>query len=73
MVEPSPWPFVVLRSPSLIMAIGGIFWMHHWTPWVFFIGLAGVLATMALWWVDVTKEANQATILRWSPSACAMA
>lgn len=57
MVEPSPWPFVGSVS-VLIMAIGGIFWMHHWTPWVFFIGLAGVLYTMYAWWSDVIKEST---------------
>jgi cytochrome c oxidase subunit 3 len=57
MVEPSPWPFVMSVS-VLIMAMGGIFWMHHWTPFVFFIGLAGVLYTMYAWWSDVVKEAN---------------
>ena len=57
MVEPSPWPFVMSVS-VLIMAMGGIFWMHEWTPWVFLIGLAGVLYTMYAWWSDVVKEAN---------------
>jgi len=57
MVEPSPWPFVGSVS-VLILALGGIFWMHHWTPWVFFIGLVGVLYTMYAWWSDVIKEAN---------------
>ncbi len=57
MVEPSPWPFVGSVA-TLIMAMGGVFWMHHWTPWVFFIGLAGVLYTFYAWWSDVIKEAN---------------
>ena len=59
MVEPSPWPFVGSVA-TLIMAIGGVFWMHHWTPWVFFIGLAGVLYTMFAWWSDVIKESTGA-------------
>ena len=58
MVEPSPWPFV-MSAAVLIMAMGAIFWMHEWTPFVFFIGLAGVLYTMYAWWSDVIKEANQ--------------
>jgi cytochrome c oxidase subunit 3 len=58
MVEPSPWPFVGSVA-VLIMAMGGIFWMHHWTPWVFFIGLIGVLYTMFAWWSDVVKEASE--------------
>jgi cytochrome c oxidase subunit 3 len=57
MVEPSPWPFV-MSAAVLIMAMGAIFWMHQWTPWVFFIGLVGVLYTMYAWWSDVVKEAN---------------
>ncbi|MGV8853762.1 MAG: cytochrome c oxidase subunit 3 [Devosia sp.] len=57
MVEPSPWPFVGSVS-VFILALGGIFWMHHWTPWVFFVGLVGVLYTMYAWWSDVIKEAN---------------
>ena len=57
MVEPSPWPFDCSVA-TLIMAIGGVFWMHHWTPWVFFIGLAGVLYTKFAWWSDVIKEST---------------
>ncbi|WEK03081.1 MAG: cytochrome c oxidase subunit 3 [Candidatus Devosia phytovorans] len=57
MVPPSPWPFV-MSVAVLIMAMGGIFWMHHWTPWVFFIGLVGVLYVMYAWWSDVIREAN---------------
>jgi len=57
MVEPSPWPFVGSVA-VLVMAVGAIFWMHQWTPWVFFIGLAGVLYTMFAWWSDVVREAN---------------
>jgi cytochrome c oxidase subunit 3 len=30
--------------------------MHDWTPWLFFIGLAGVLYTFFAWWSDVVKE-----------------
>jgi len=57
MVDPSPWPVVGAVS-VFTLALGGIFWMHHWTPWVFFIGLAGVFYTMYAWWSDVIKEAN---------------
>ncbi|WP_240232431.1 cytochrome c oxidase subunit 3 [Devosia lacusdianchii] len=58
MVEPSPWPFV-MSAAVLIMAMGAIFWMHDWTSFVFFIGLAGVLYTMYAWWSDVIKESNE--------------
>jgi cytochrome c oxidase subunit 3 len=57
MVEPSPWP-ALMSLAVLIMAMGAIFWMQDWTPFVFFIGLAGVLYTMYAWWSDVVKEAN---------------
>ncbi|MCF4097799.1 cytochrome c oxidase subunit 3 [Maritalea mediterranea] len=57
LVDPSPWPFIGSVS-ALIMAIGGIAWMQDWTPYVFFIGLAGVLYTMYGWWRDVIKESH---------------
>ncbi|KKC41253.1 cytochrome B562 [Devosia epidermidihirudinis] len=57
MVEPSPWPFV-MSAAVFVFALGIIFWMHQWTPFVFFIGLVGVLYTMYAWWSDVIKEAN---------------
>ena len=57
MVEPSPWPFVISVS-VFVMMIGAIAWMQDWTPWLFFIGLAGVLYTFYAWWADVVKEAN---------------
>ncbi|MBK1794534.1 cytochrome c oxidase subunit 3 [Devosia sp. WQ 349] len=57
MVEPSPWPFV-MSAAIFIMAVGAIFWMQNWTPWVFAIGTAGVLYTMYAWWSDVVKEAE---------------
>jgi cytochrome c oxidase subunit 3 len=64
LVNPSPWPLMGSASAT-VMALGGITWMKglfglpaH-TSWLFFLGLFGVLATMALWWTDVVKEANQ--------------
>lgn len=60
LVEPSMWPFIGAIS-AFTMAIGGILYMHQvepFTPWVFFLGLAGVLYTMFGWWSDVVKEAN---------------
>lgn len=57
LVDPSPWPFIGSWS-AFIMAVGGIMWMQDYTPWVFFIGLVGVLYTMFVWWADVVKEAN---------------
>jgi cytochrome c oxidase subunit 3 len=57
LVNPSPWPFVGSVS-AFVLAIGGIAWMQDWTPWVFFVGLAGVLYTMYAWWSDVIKESQ---------------
>jgi cytochrome c oxidase subunit 3 len=64
LVNPSPWPLTAAASAT-VMALGGITWMKglfgmpHGTSWLFFAGLFGVLATAALWWVDVVKEANE--------------
>jgi cytochrome c oxidase subunit 3 len=64
LVDPSPWP-VVGSMAAFVMMIGAVLWMHKGyagfgplggQPWVFFIGLAGVLYTMAGWWRDVIKE-----------------
>jgi cytochrome c oxidase subunit III len=57
LVNPSPWPIVGSIS-AFIMAIGGILLMRHVTPFVFVIGIVGVLYTMYAWWSDVIKEAN---------------
>lgn len=65
LVNPSPWPLVGSVS-AFVMAIGAIVWMQTRNgglfgltgPWMFLIGLAGVLYTMASWWKDVIAEAN---------------
>ena len=62
LVDPSPWPIVGSVS-AFIMAVGAITWMHHMfspavPPIIFFIGVAGVLYTMASWWADVIREAQ---------------
>ena len=70
-IDPSPWPFIGSIG-ALVMAFGGVGWMQYLkgnefpvfglnfaTPWVFFIGLAIVLYTMAGWWSDTIKEAHQ--------------
>ena len=70
LVDPSPWPLIGSIS-ALVTAIGGIGYMR-WlnedsfsigsldlaTPWLFFIGLIGILYTMFSWWADTVKEAN---------------
>ena len=64
LVNPSPWPLVG-SAAAVVMALGGVIWMKglfglpKHDPWIFFLGLAGVLFTMAAWWRDVTIEANQ--------------
>ena len=63
LVNPSPWPLVGSFF-AFVMAIGGVIWMkglfglEKHNPWIFFLGLAGVLYTMAGWWRDVVIEAN---------------
>ncbi len=57
LVNPSPWPAVGSLA-AFVMAVGAIMWMRDVTPWLFFIGLTGVLYTMFVWWADVIHEAN---------------
>jgi cytochrome c oxidase subunit 3 len=58
-LSPSPWPLIGSFA-ALIMAAGGIMWMHTqpYGGYVFFLGLAGVLFTMYSWWADVIREAH---------------
>ena len=64
LVNPSPWPLTGSIAATA-MALGGVAWMKgllgipKGEPWLFFAGLAGVLITMACWWADVVKEANE--------------
>jgi cytochrome c oxidase subunit III len=64
LVNPSPWPLVGSMSAT-VMALGGVMWMKglfgqpEGTWWLFAAGLTGVLITMAAWWMDVVREANQ--------------
>ena len=64
LVDPSPWP-VVGSVFAFLMMVGAVLWMHKGydrfgvlsgTPWIFGIGLLGVLYTMASWWRDVIRE-----------------
>src|SRR5258707_4208316 len=65
LVDPSPWPIVGAAGAGL-MLIGAVFWMNSgytgfWglpvngQPWIFFIGAALVLYTMAGWWRGVLR------------------
>jgi cytochrome c oxidase subunit 3 len=64
LVDPSPWPLVGSVAATM-MAMGGVAWMKglfgisKGNPVLFYVGLAGVLLTMACWWSDVVKEANK--------------
>jgi cytochrome c oxidase subunit 3 len=64
LVEPSPWP-VVGSLGAFIMMLGAVFWLNKGytgfgvmagVPWIFAIGVALVLYTMAGWWKDVVTE-----------------
>ena len=59
-LPPSPWPLMGAFA-ALALAAGGIMWMHKapMGPWVFGLGLTGVLGTMLLWWWDVVREAHK--------------
>ena len=58
-LAPSFWPFMGACA-ALCLASGGIGWMHSaaFGPWLFGLGIAGVLATMFFWWSDVIREAH---------------
>jgi cytochrome c oxidase subunit 3 len=65
LVDPSPWPFIGSVS-ALILAVGFITFIRDMPiaglqigGLVFGLGVIGVLYTMAAWWVDVVKEAQQ--------------
>ncbi len=64
LVAPSPWPVVGAVS-AFITALGGILWMKnlpfaslHLGPYIFGVGVLGVLYTMLAWWTDVIREAT---------------
>ncbi|MBA2920797.1 cytochrome c oxidase subunit 3 [Sphingomonas sp. MAH-20] len=58
-LPPDPMPIIGAFS-ALIMAAGGIMWMHSYAygGWVFFLGVACVLFTMYQWWSNVIREAH---------------
>ncbi|WP_158916754.1 cytochrome c oxidase subunit 3 [Caulobacter sp. S45] len=64
LVKPSPWPLLgsvagVATAIGLVILLKGVLGVPKGTPWVFAIGIAGLLYTMAGWWTDVVKEANE--------------
>src|SRR5580692_4579759 len=63
LVHPSSWPLIgsiaaTTMAFGLVIYMKGLFGIEKHSPWVFLIGLAGVLYTMVGWWSDVVKEAN---------------
>lgn len=57
MVEPSPWPFVGTLA-GLLLAAGGVWFMHDGAPWVLAAGFAVLMVTFVGWWRDVIREAE---------------
>ena len=55
LVKPSPWPIVISLFAGTMMT-GAIMWMHGGVHWLFPLGLALVIATMAIWWRDIIHE-----------------
>jgi cytochrome c oxidase subunit III len=57
LVDPSPWPLTgAFGGGALVFGI--ILWAHSSITWVFWLGLAGVLGTMFMWWRDVIRESS---------------
>ncbi len=56
-IDPSIWPFFGAVS-AFVMLFGAVLWMNGSGPWLFLIGLAGVLYVMYAWWADVVAESN---------------
>jgi cytochrome c oxidase subunit 3 len=59
LVDPSPWP--ITGSISAFLAFGGTALAIHdysFGLWAAFVGGAGVILTMFLWWRDVIREAE---------------
>jgi cytochrome c oxidase subunit 3 len=60
LVDPSPWP-IIGSIAAFITAVGAITWMHHMfaaAPFIFGVGVIGILYMFIGWWTDVTREAT---------------
>ena len=57
-LNPSIWPLIGAVS-GFVMLFGAVLWMHGVTPWIFWMGLIGVLYTMFAWWSEVVVESRQ--------------
>jgi len=56
-LPPSVWPFIGAVS-AFVMLFGAVLWMKEDMPWIFLVGLAGVLYVAYAWWADVVKESH---------------
>lgn len=64
-LDPSPWPLAAAAA-AFAMALGAIVWMKSPDdvfglrgPWLFTAGTLGMLATLFMWWRDVSDEAGR--------------
>lgn len=57
LVDPSPWPLVTAFS-ALLMAWGGIVYMHEEKSLIFLLGSLAVILSSVFWWRDVVKESR---------------
>jgi len=57
-LPPSLWPLLGALS-GFVMLFGAVLWMHDMGPWMFLIGVTGVLYVMFGWWSEVVTESNQ--------------
>ena len=56
-LNPSVLPLLGAAS-GFFMLMGSVLWMHAITPYVFWIGLIGVLYTMFAWWSTMVNESH---------------
>ena len=56
-LNPSWWPFLGALA-GFVMLFGAVLWFHDSGPWMFLIGLVGVLYVMFGWWADVITESK---------------
>ena len=56
-LAPSSWPLLGALA-GFAMLVGGVLWMHDVTPFLFWMGLVGVLYVMYGWGRDVVIESN---------------
>jgi cytochrome c oxidase subunit III len=56
-LPPSIWPLLGAAF-GFVMLVGAVLWMHSVTPYVFWIGLVGVLYTMFCWWSEMVNESH---------------